>query len=448
MRLFANICFSLYLSNNLISIVWLHYSSFIKFASDYKKKILLIRILKNFMNKDGAYVFASSLITKISSFLTSLILIRVLSPDEFGVLSYALSVLAFFIPFSGGGMQHSFLRFAPLIDVKENRIGLFQHSLFMGLLLSFFLAFTMFLLIPWLNSAFRNTSIYFNWLIFYLFSFFLIEMVKMSYRVENQNKKYAGIDLYLSAFVLFFGTGLSYFYGPLAYVIVFVTAPLVLGLVHLKVPVEMAEKIPEKYYSYGIWVGIGAIASQLMYSLDVFLVGKLIQDPQQVAIYRSASIIPLALFFIPNSYITTHYTDLAKNSMNKEYLIRFAKDYIKLFSTLAFVLGAVLYFMSDSIISILFGEEYAEAAYLFKILVLGMVGAFILRIPFGNMLASVGKSNWNAIVAFIILVLNGILNYYAIYAWGIVGAAIVTSALLWISGILSLGLFFIYLKKV
>ena len=68
-------------------------------------------------------------------------------------------------------------------------------------------------------------------------------------------------------------------------------------------------------------------------------------------------------------------------------------------------------------------------------------------IPFGNMLASVGKSNWNAIVALIILVLNGVLNYYAIYAWGIIGAAIVTCALLWISGILSLALFFVYLKK-
>ena len=407
----------------------------------------MIRILKNFIDKEGTYVFASSLFTKICSFLTSLILIRILSPDEFGVLSYVLSALAFFIPFSGGGMQHSFLRYAPMLDDKENRLGLFQHSLFRGLLFSFFLAFALFLLMPWLNSAVGNTSIYFSWFIFYLFSFFLIELVKMRYRVDNQNKKYAVIDVYLSALVLCFGTGLAYLYGPLAYVIVFVTVPLVLGLVHIKVPVKVAVKIPEKYYSYGIWVGIGGIASQLMYSLDVFLVGKLIQDPQQVAIYRSASIIPIALFFIPNAYITTHYTDLAKNSMDKEYLIRFAKDYIKLFSVLAFVLGALLYFISDSIISILFGEEYAEAAYLFEILILGMVGAFILRIPFGNMLASVGKSNWNAIVAFIILVLNGILNYYAIYAWGIVGAAIVTSSLLWISGILSLVLFSVYLKK-
>lgn len=392
-------------------------------------------------------MFASSLFTKICSFITSLILIRILSPDEFGVLSYVFSALAFFIPFSGGGMQHSFLKYAPMFANKKDKLGLFQHSFFRGLLLSFFLAFVLFLLMPWLNNSVGKTSTYFSWLILYLFSFFLLELVKIRYRVEDQNKKYAGIDAYTSALVLFFGTGLAYFYGPLAYVIVFVTVPLVLGLAHLKLPLKVPVKIPEKYYSYGMWVGIGAIASQLMYSLDIFLIGKLIQDPQQVAIYRSASIIPIALFFIPNSYITTHYTDLAKNSMDKAYLFRFAKDYIKLFSVLAFVLGAVLYFMSDFIIAILFGEEYAEAVYLFEILILGMVGAFILRIPFGNMLASVGKSNWNAIVAFIILVLNGILNYYAIYAWGIVGAAIVTSALLWISGILSLALFSVYLKK-
>ena len=392
-------------------------------------------------------MLASSLFTKICSFLTSLLLIRILSPDEYGVLSYVLSALAFFIPFSGGGMQHSLLRYAPMLTDENDRVGLFQHSLYRGLLFSVFIAVVLFLLMPWLNGTVGNTSTHFYWLILYLFSFFLIELIKTRYRVEYQNRKYAGIDVYLSALVLLLGTGFAYFYGSLAYIIVFVTMPLLIGFIHLKAPVNVHVKIPEKYYSYGMWVGVGAIASQLMYSLDVFLVGKLIQDPQQVAIYRSASIIPIALFFIPNSYITTHYTDLAKNSADKEYLICFAKDYIKLFSVLAFVLGGVLYFMSDFIIATLFGEEYAEAAYLFEILVLGMVGAFILRIPFGNMLASVGKSNWNAIVAFVILALNGILNYYAIHAWGIVGAAIVTSALLWISGVLSLVLFSYYLKS-
>ena len=232
----------------------------------------------------------------------------------------------------------------------------------------------------------------------------------------------------------------------MAYISVFVSLPLLIGLYHVKLKGRGIPKIPVKFYSYGMWAGVGAIATQLMYSLDVFLVGKLIQDSTQVALYRTASIIPIALFFIPNSYITTHYADLAKNSLDKVFLVSFAKDYTKLFSILGIVLGALLYFLSNFIISLLFGQEYIEAAYLFKILIIGMIGAFIFRIPFGNLLAAVGKSNWNAGVAFTILGLNGVLNYFAIKAWGIVGAAIVTSSLLWISGIVSLLLFVRYLK--
>jgi len=184
-----------------------------------------------------------------------------------------------------------------------------------------------------------------------------------------------------------------------------------------------------------------------MYSLDVFLVGQLINDTTQVAVYRSASIIPIALFFIPNSYITTHYADLAKNSTNKSYLISFAKQYMKLFTLVALGIAFPLYILAESIIVILFGQDYIESVPLFRVLILGMLGAFIFRIPFGNLLAAVGKSNWNAFVAFSILILNAILNYYAISRIGIMGAALVTSSLFWISGIVSLLLFLIYLKK-
>ena len=406
----------------------------------------LIRSIKDFKYKEGVFVLGASLFTKLFSFLISLILIRVLSPNEFGTLSYALSAMAFFIPFSGGGIQHSFMRFAPMIQLEEEREDLFRHSFYRGLLFSVVIAMLLLFLMPWLTKALDNTSSLFYWLLVYPFSYFVIELVKTRYRVSNLNRKYASVDVYTSGSILLLGVGLAYFYGAVAYISVFVCLPLLIGLFHVKLKGRGIPKIPVKFYSYGIWAGVGAIATQLMYSLDVFLVGKLIQDSTQVALYRTASIIPIALFFIPNSYITTHYADLAKNSHDKVFLVSFAKDYIKLFSILGIVLGALLYFLSDFIISLLFGQEYIEAASLFKILIIGMIGAFIFRIPFGNLLAAVGKSNWNAGVAFIILGLNGVLNYFAIKALGIVGAAIVTSTLLWISGIVSLLLFVRYLK--
>lgn len=408
----------------------------------------MIRIIKDFKSKEGGYVLSSSLFVKLCSFLTSILLIRILSPDEYGLLSYVLSALAFFIPFSGGGIQHSFMRFAPMILNPEEREGLFRHSFYKGLIYSAITTLAIYLIMPWLNKALEGTSEHFIYLTIYIFSFFIIELVKTRYRVNRKNKKYASIDAYSAGLVLLLGGVFTYLYGSIAYVVVLVVVPLLIGLYHLKLGDKVEVGIPKDYYSYGLWVGVGAIASQLMYSLDVFLVGKLLQDSTQVAIYRTASIIPMALFFIPNSYITTHYADLAQNSNDKHYLVSFVKDYIKLFVLIVIVMAITLYLCSDLIISILFGAEYLESVYLFQILIIGMIGAFVLRIPFGNILAAVGKSSWNAVVAFAILVLNGILNYYAISKWGIVGAAVVTSVLLWLSGIISSFLFYVYLNRI
>lgn len=407
----------------------------------------MLKIINNFIDKKGFYVFGSSLISKLCSFLTSIILIRVLSPQDFGVLSYALSSLAFFIPFSGGGMQHSFLRFAPLSKEIEFRNSLFFLSLYRGLLLSLGIFILLYLCIPWLSSRWPNSERYFYVLGFYLFGFFIIDLVKNRFRVENNNKTYASIEASCALIVFVFGGLMAYFFGALAYLFALVSVPIILGLFYLNGRTTSLIQIPDNYISYGLWVGIGAIASQLMYSLDVFLIGRILQDSQQVALYKTASIIPIALFFIPNSYISTHYTDLSLNYSNKIFLQTFTNDYIRIFSIIGLILCCILFLSSEFIIELFFGKFYLDSIPSFKILVFGIMGAFMLRIPFGNILAAVGKSQWNALVSFVMLLLNGFLNYFAITAWGIKGAAIVTSLLFWFSGLISYLLYLYYIKR-
>ena len=404
-------------------------------------------IIKEFLNKEGAYVLGASLFTKVIAFVSSLVLIRFLSPNEYGILAYVLSTLAFFVPFAGGGLQYSFLRFAPLKDSNSKVNALFRTSLLKGFLISAIIALLLFFTIPFLNLDETISPLYFYILLGYLFTYFTIEMVKVYYRVQNRNKKFASIDALHAGLLAFFGCLSAIYFGPMAYIVALVLVPIIVGINYLEIPRKVTITIPKKYYTYGLWVGIGSIASQLMYSLDVFLVGQVIQDTTQVAIYRSASIIPIALFFIPNSYITTHYADLAKNSENKDFLIKFSKNYCKLFALIGILISTVLYVLAEPLILTLFGVDYIEVVSIFKILLIGMLGAFIFRIPFGNLLAAVGKSNWNAVVAFAILFLNGVLNYYALNNYGLIGAAVVTSSLFWISGFVSLVLFKIYLKK-
>jgi O-antigen/teichoic acid export membrane protein len=68
----------------------------------------------------------------------------------------------------------------------------------------------------------------------------------------------------------------------------------------------------------------------------------------------------------------------------------------------------------------------------------GVVGGLLFRVPLGNMLTAIGWVKLNALNSFVVFLLNVGLSYWAIMHWGIRGAAIVTSSMMWLSGLFSL----------
>ena len=202
------------------------------------------KTIKEFLNKEGAYVLGASLFTKVIAFVSSLVLIRILSPSEYGVLSYLLSTLAFFVPFAGGGLQYSFLRFAPLKDSNTKVDTLFRNSVINGFLITTIIALILFATIPFLNLDKIISPLYFYILLGYLFTYFIIEMVKVYYRVQNKNKKFASIDVLHSGLLAFFGCLSASYFGPIAYILAFVLVPFVVGIIHLEIPRKIKITIP------------------------------------------------------------------------------------------------------------------------------------------------------------------------------------------------------------
>ena len=77
----------------------------------------------------------------------------------------------------------------------------------------------------------------------------------------------------------------------------------------------------------------------------------------------------------------------------------------------------------------------------------GICGIYIFRGLFGNLLSSIGKAHVNYYITSVALIINLISNYFLIPEYGIKGAAITTSFLMWFTGILSFILFWILYKK-
>jgi O-antigen/teichoic acid export membrane protein len=71
----------------------------------------------------------------------------------------------------------------------------------------------------------------------------------------------------------------------------------------------------------------------------------------------------------------------------------------------------------------------------------------ILRGLFGNLLSSIGKVNSNLFIVIIAVILNILGNYKLIPEFGIYGAAITSSFIMWFSSIASLLVFLYHYNK-
>jgi O-antigen/teichoic acid export membrane protein len=125
--------------------------------------------------------------------------------------------------------------------------------------------------------------------------------------------------------------------------------------------------------------------------------------------------------------------------------MKYIKNYVLFFTIISIIILVGSYLFSSEILSI-FGEEYMMYSDSFFILIIGIIGIFLLRGVYGNLLASIGRIEVNYYIISIALIINIISNQYLIPIYGIKGAAITSSILMWFTGILS-WLCFAYLYK-
>lgn len=168
-------------------------------------------------------------------------------------------------------------------------------------------------------------------------------------------------------------------------------------------------------------------------------------DPIQVTNYRYISIIPFSLLFLPRVFITTDFVTFTEKIADRHYIAKYIKNYVQLFAIISILILLGSYLFASEILSI-FGKEYMIYSESFLILIIGVIGIFLLRGVYGNLLASIGRIEVNYYIICVALIINIISNHYLIPIYGIKGAAITSAILMWFTGILS-WLCFVYLYK-
>jgi len=413
--------------------------------------------VNGFIKRKGQIIFFSSITQKLLALVTSIIIIRLLPKSEYGFIVYAMTILAFVRPLGGLGLQHSLLRYGAIQNSFSERLNLFYYSLKSGITYTIPIILGFIIVTPFFCTNIPESGVYLRIMSVGILFTFLFNLYKVYYRILNKNELFAYALIYFSVFNLLFVVIGAYFFSGIGFAIAATVSPLITFLFLCKKRIfKYSKALKNKLSSikierkeillYGFHVGIGTIASQMVLLTDNLVIGNLIDDPEQLAIYRTGSIIPLNLLFIPSMFFQADFTKIASEYKNSSFLKSYYSSYFKVFLVVCIIMVLPLYFLSDYLIPLLFGAKYMGSAVILQILCLGVVGAFLLRIPFGNMLGAVGKSNWNAYNGYLMLVVNLILTYYLTIKFGIIGAAYASAAALWLTGMIGALMFVFYTR--
>jgi len=408
--------------------------------------------INGFINRSGSYVLFSTMAARVLSFLGSWIALQLIEAKELGVILFAYGIVQFIIPIGGFGLHQSLIRYGALLKSEDEKQQLFSYVLKKGIVASIAIILVLVGIGYFIPFQFDKTYVYFSILSLSILTVFILEIIKIQFRLQHKNRLYAITEFWYNVILTGLIFGLSYLFQGMGYIIALIVSPVLTALffikkLNVKLHIKNNLKITNlSFWKYGFFGGLSSVVTQLLILIDIILIGYLIDDPVAVTNYRYISIIPFSLLFLPRVFITTDFVTFTEKIHQKDYINRYIKNYMLFFGVVSILLLLFSYFFAEQILYI-FGVEYMNYADSFLILIMGIVGIYIFRGLFGNLLSSIGKIELNYYIISIAIVINVISNYYLIPLYGIKGAAITSAILMWFTGILSWLSFLYFFRK-
>lgn len=404
-----------------------------------------LKKIKQLYSKGFFHIIGSNILNKIMQFCSGIFIVRVLTKEEFGIFTYAQNLLAFFLLINGLGITSGFLQYGSRnIDNEELKNSIANYSLKYGIGINLLISFLVIIYSIFGKFKVEEARIIFRMMLFFPIIALVIEMIQIYLRINLKNKEMAKISN-LNTFFNLIGMLLgSYVYGVIGLVVGKYIGNLIsifnclkyLKIIYLNNVLKISQELKKEIIKFSIVAVFNNGISQLLYIIDIFLLGIIIPNKNIIASYKTATLIPFALNFIPLSIMTYLYPYIAKNIENKIILRKYLKQLLIYLGGINLIISIGLILFSHLIITIIFGKNYLDSKNVFIILSIGYFIAGTFRIPFGNMLAAMEKLKYNFYITLFSGGLNIMLDIIFIKKYGSIGAAIATVSIFIFSSIL------------
>ncbi len=390
-------------------------------------------------------IVGSNMLNNIFLFISNMILVRILTKSEYGLFTYVWNIYYIVMLACGIGLESGFLQLA---SEKPNDESF--HSKMYGFCIkwgSFFnIGIAVVLSAIAIIVTLKNKEL--NILLF-LISFlpifqFFYRMILARLRACKRNRDYAKITNINTICVAVFTVAGALAFREFGLVIGhYIAAILTLIIAKRVVKYSFDQTIIESRDVKKSLISISFISvlnngmNQLLYTIDVFLIGLLISSELILASYKVATQIPNAMRFIPQVTVIFIYPYFAEHRLDKDWCKKAYKKLMIPFTLAILFVTIILLVLAPLVISIVYGDKYLDAVPVFRVLTIG----FLISAPFRtitvNLLLTQRKIKFNFIVSIITGIINVIGNILLIPVLGALGAAYVTVFVIIISSLIS-----------
>lgn len=402
-------------------------------------------------------IFGSSIIVKVVGFLSSIILVRMVTKEEYGVFSYAWNIYSIIMLLSGFGALHAVLQIGSE-DAQDDKLKaqIYQYAWNKGSLVNFFLGIAILLLGLFVPLEIGEASFLLCIMCLLPFIQYGSDYQTMYLRTERKNRQYGQANIVNVVLVLCFSIVGSLIWREKGFVFGRYVAYILLvifGIIFWKVPiafrkVKLSEKAKKDFWYIALVSMLNGGLSQLLYLADVFLIGMIIPNESIIASYKVATTIPTALSFIPTALITYIFPYFTSHKDDGKWCMKYYGIVTGIMAIFNGLVAITMFFGAEIIITLMFGSAYLDAVIPFRILSISYFFSGTFRSIAGNLLVTQRKLGFNTGVAIFSGILNIIADIFLILWQGSIGAAYATLSVVIFSSILNVFyLIFVFRKK-
>lgn len=389
---------------------------------------------KKLISSGFVNIFSATIINSVVSFVYGVFIVRILSKYDYGVFSYAQNIVNFGIIFCTLGLNLGVLQYCSQNIKKELKYQYCKFAAAGGFIGSLIVIIVMNVYCKMDHSGIKNLSWYILEYSLLPFLYYLKDWICSCLRWKLRNREYSNVlnvHSVLNACCAVFGAFFAGIHGVIWGIYFAYVVAIVIGFLYLKedIPLiyhsgKLTKTEKKGFLNYSVIMCVTNALISVLFTIDIFVIGNILKDANDIASYKTASVIPFALNMIPNAVMTFLFPHVARNKTNENWLKKNIKIIYMANGALNIIIGIGLYITAPVIINILFGTVYANTMPMFRILVLSYIVSSSIRTPSANLLGMLEKSKTALAVSFCTVFVSALNSIYWVNKKGIVGAAI------------------------